>query len=75
MKNLILGKYPVSTIIGYLLAGLMAFQQFYNPAVKWYEWIIPFLIAVLGRVVSDGVVSKYDITEIGGGGIKNPPKP
>jgi uncharacterized membrane-anchored protein len=73
MKKLILGNSQTSTIVGYLIAGLQLFQLYYKPEVKWTEWLVPLLIAILGRIVSDSLSSSDE--KIGGGGIKNPPKP
>lgn len=55
MKKLILGSSPVSSILGYVLAGLLAYQEYVanpNHASGW-AWVIPVLIAVLGRIVGD----------------------
>lgn len=55
MKKLILGSSPVSSILGYVLAGLLAYQEYLanpNHSDNW-AWVIPVLIAVLGRIVGD----------------------
>ena len=51
--NFILGKNPITSIIGYVLAGLTSFQMYFKPGIKWYEWVVPVIIAILGRVSTD----------------------
>lgn len=55
MKKLILGSSPVSSILGYILAGLLAYQEYLTSPnhENGLSWIIPVLIAVIGRVVGD----------------------
>jgi hypothetical protein len=52
-KNIFLGKYPISSLIGYLIAGLTSFQMYFKPGVEPYEWVIPVTIAILGRMSTD----------------------
>lgn len=52
-KNILLGKYPISSLIGYLIAGLTSFQMYFKPGVEPYEWVIPVTIAILGRMSTD----------------------
>lgn len=51
MKQVILGNSPWTTIAGFALAGLYAFQASFKPEMKWYDWAIPVAIAVFGRMV------------------------
>ena len=53
INNIFLLKYPIKSIIGYVLAGLTSFQMYFKPGIKWYEWGVPVIIAILGRVSTD----------------------
>ena len=52
-KNIFLGNYPITSIIGYLIAGLTSFQMYFKPGVELYEWVVPVTIAILGRISTD----------------------
>jgi hypothetical protein len=55
----ILGSSPLSTITGYLLAGLYAYQLANQAGtVSWQQWAIPVAIAILGRVSGDASKTK-----------------
>lgn len=53
INNIFLGKNPITSIIGYVLAGLTSFQMYFKPGIQWYEWGVPVIIAILGRVSTD----------------------
>lgn len=52
MKNVFLGSSPATTIAGFVLAGLYAFQASFKPEMKWYDWAVPVAIAIFGRMVA-----------------------
>jgi hypothetical protein len=54
LKEIFIGRNPLTTIAGAVLAGVMALQTALstNPT-HWYDWVIPVTIAVLGRVAGD----------------------
>ena len=54
LKEIFVGKNPLTTITGALLAGLLALQtaSSTNP-IHWYDWALPVCIAILGRVAGD----------------------
>ena len=35
------------------MAGLTSFQMYFKPEIEWYEWVVPVIIAILGRVSTD----------------------
>jgi hypothetical protein len=54
LKQIFVGKNPLTTITGALLAGALALQAALstNPT-HWYDWALPVGIAILGRVAGD----------------------
>lgn len=54
MKKKLFGKSWRTTVAGYILAGLIAAQPFFETgAVNWWKMSIAIGIAVLGRVAAD----------------------
>lgn len=54
MKQILLGNSGGTSIIGYLLAGLMAYQDIQKSGdVNWVNIAVAVLIAVLGRMAAD----------------------
>jgi hypothetical protein len=54
MKQIFLGKNPLTTIAGYLLAGLVAAKQLLSEGTtEWYNIALAVGIAILGRVAAD----------------------
>ncbi len=54
MKQIIFGDNPLTTIAGYILAGLYAMQTAMSAGpTPWYNIVIPVAIAIFGRVAGD----------------------
>lgn len=54
MKKLLIGRSPLTTIAGYLLAALMSISQVSATGVhNWKDILLPASIALLGRLSSD----------------------
>lgn len=54
MKKLFIGRSPLTTITGYLLAALMSIHQAgMAGAHNWQDFLLPASIALLGRLSSD----------------------
>jgi hypothetical protein len=50
----ILGTSPITTIVGFLLAGLTAAQTLLSQGnTNWYQIGVAALMAILGRVAAD----------------------
>ncbi|MBS1629534.1 MAG: hypothetical protein JST27_05705 [Bacteroidetes bacterium] len=54
MKKLFIGRSPLTTVVGYLLAALMGIHQAGAAgAHNWQDFLLPASIALLGRLSSD----------------------
>lgn len=72
MKKIILGNSGITSIVGYLLAGLMAFDEATKSGeTDWKKIVIAVGIAVLGRAAADA--NRPGTGVIGGG--SRPQKP
>lgn len=57
--KLLFGSNPLTTIAGYILAGLYAAQTVMTTGfTHWYDIAIPVAIAILGRVAGDTTTQK-----------------
>jgi hypothetical protein len=72
MKKLILGNSATTSIVGYIIAALMAFVEIQKSGeTNWTNIIIGVALAVLGRVSADA--KKSDKSDVVGDGTR-PPK-
>ena len=54
MKNFLIGRSPLTTIAGYLVAIITAVAQVHpNGVPNWQELILPAAIALFGRIAGD----------------------
>lgn len=54
LLNTIFGKFPVTSVVGYLLAGLTAADELLKSGeTNYFKIGISVLLAVLGRVAAD----------------------
>jgi uncharacterized MnhB-related membrane protein len=61
MKYL-LGKSPISSIAGYLLAGALVVKQLMSACeVRWYYILLAAVVAIAGRLIDDGVFVGTDV--------------
>ena len=59
MKNFFLGSNPITTIAGYLLAGLHVANDLLTKGItSGWQIAIPVAIAILGRVAGDSTNTK-----------------